>query len=124
MTDAAPQLTDHVISSAFLATVVAYITGIIAPILGVLVGIMALVWYTIQIWESAFMSRWRLRIAARHKARQIAKLQRKEKIILAKLDALKVVQDAKITAQGIVQDARIEATKDAAHKSIEVEKKI
>ena len=80
----------------------------------------AFVWYVIQIWESKTTQEWWVRRAATIKARQIAKLQAKEKLITARLLALQTVQAAKKEARQMVDNAAIEAAAVAARREAEL----
>lgn len=82
----------------------------------------ALIWYIIQIWESRTIQEWYIRRAVVRRARQIARLQAKEKLIAAKLEALHTVRVAKQTAQDIVHHATIEAAAITTKKETEIVK--
>ena len=71
----------------------------------------AFVWYVIQIWESRTIQHWWTNRRMIQKARKIAKLKAKEKVIAAKLLALQTVRAAQKEAKAIVTEATVEATK-------------
>lgn len=77
-------------------------------------GIMAILWYGIQAWESKTCQDWHLRRLARRKAFKIAKLQAKQKVVAAQLDALELRRAAAATATELVATASAIATQEVA----------
>jgi hypothetical protein len=49
------------------------------------------------------------------RARKIARLRAKEKVITAKLEAMRVLKSARQDARALVEGAKVEAAKDAVH---------
>jgi hypothetical protein len=74
-----------------------------------------LVWFSIQIWMSRVIQHWWANKQMVRKAKKIAKLRAKEKIIVAKLAALERVRVARAAAREMVESAKVEAAVDAAH---------
>lgn len=77
-------------------------------------GIMAILWYGIQAWESKTCQDWHLRRLARRKALKIAKLQAKQKVVAAQLDALELRRAAAATATELVATAAADAKQEVA----------
>lgn len=84
----------------------------------------AIVWYSIQIWESATVRHYLANRKMINKAKKVARLRAKEKVILAQLDALETVRAAKATAKEVLAVAAAEAARQVTVDSIEAETKI
>jgi hypothetical protein len=101
-------ITGHVISFFALA-------GSLAGILPVLAGLIAMVWYAIQVYESQTVRHWLANRSMSKKAKRILALRAKEKIIIAELEALELVRAAKIEAREKIAVAHAEATLNTVH---------
>lgn len=55
----AHDLANHVVSGSIVSVLIAFITGYVSPILGLVLVIMGIAWYAIQIRESATYREWR-----------------------------------------------------------------
>lgn len=53
------ELANHLVSASFVTALVAFLSGYVSPILSVVLVIMGIIWYTIQIRESATYREWR-----------------------------------------------------------------
>jgi len=96
--------------------------AIIGTILGDLPYVAALagmVWYTIQIWESRTVQHWWRNRQMVRKAKKIARLRAKEKVIVAQLEALETIRQARVDARTKVEVAKVEAAKLEAHEATE-----
>lgn len=89
--------------------------GAVAGLLPVFAAFIAAVWYMIQIYESETCQHWLERRRMLRKARLIAKLRAKQKVVLAELEALELVREARSVAQEKVKRASHEAAVDATH---------
>jgi hypothetical protein len=74
------------------------------------------VWYLIQIWESKTVQDWLNKRLMLRKARRIAKLRAKEKVIVAQLEALETIRQAKTEAFEKVEVAKAEAAVLKVHE--------
>lgn len=99
----------------------AIILGWLPPIIGLLGGLAATTYYVICVWESRtvqhYVGNWRMK----RKAKRIARLKAREKILTAELEALEVVREAKTVAAEKVAFAAHEATKQLIHEATEAE---
>jgi hypothetical protein len=102
----------------------AAIAGTLAGWLPLFAALVAIVWYSIQIWESHTVREYLSHRQKIRKTKRVAKLRAREKIILAQLDALETVRVAKATAKEVVAVAAAEAARQATADSIEAETKI
>lgn len=101
-------ITGHVISFFALA-------GSLAGILPALAGLVAMVWYAIQVYESQTVRHWLANRSMSKKAKRILTLRAKEKIIIAELEALELVRAAKIEAREKIAVAHAEASLNTVH---------
>lgn len=76
----------------------------------------SLIWFTIQIWESRTIQHWINNRREVHKARKVARLRAKEKVIIAQLEAMESVRQAKADARDKVASAMVEAEKLKLHE--------
>lgn len=83
----------------------------------------AAIFYIIQIWESATVRHYLANRKMVRKAKKIAKLRAREKIITAQLAALETVRQAKAIAKETVAVAQAEAAQQVVVESIEAETK-
>lgn len=71
----------------------------------------SLLWFTIQIWESRTIQHWLNNHRMIKKAKKIARLKAKEKVIIAQLEGLESVRQAKAEARDKVEQAKVDAEK-------------
>ena len=105
-------IADFVSAGAILGTAIGYF-----PLFAAFVG---LVWYSIQIWESRTIQHWAQNRKMVLKAKRIARLKAKEKVIVAQLDALESIRQARVTARDRVETAKVEAAKLLVHEENEI----
>ena len=105
------------------AVSLAAIAGTLAGWLPLFAAVVAVIWYSIQIWESATVRHYLSNRQTIRKAKKIAKLRARAKVIAASLDALEVVRAAKAEAKEKVAVAAAEAAKQVAEESIQAEVK-
>lgn len=79
-----------------------------------------LVWYCIQIWESRTIQHWWRNRQMVKRAKKIAKLRAREKVILAELDALELKRAAQHAAVEKVEKARVAAAKEVLADSVRI----
>ena len=94
---------DAISAGAIVAVLLGYLTPVAAFV--------ALVWYLIQIWESRTIQHWRQNRQMVRKARRIARLRAKEKVISVQLEALESIRQAKVDARDKIEIAKVEAAK-------------
>jgi hypothetical protein len=99
------------------------IVATIAGYLPILAAMIALFWYCIQIWESRTVQHWYQNRKMIRKARKIAQLKAKEKVISAQLDALETIRQAKVEARDKLEIAKVEAAKLQLKQETEAEEK-
>lgn len=102
---------------------VANLVGAGATIFGAVVGYLpyiaaaiAVIWYLIQIWESRTVQHWHENRRMVRKARRVARLKAKEKVIIAQLEALEALRQARVDARDKVEVAKVEAAKVAIYE--------
>lgn len=100
------------------------IAGTIIGWLPLFAALVAIIWYSIQIWESSTVQEYVRKRMTISKAKKVARLRAEQKIILAQLDALETVRAARAVAKEVVAVAAAEATKQVTADSIEAETKI
>lgn len=96
-------VTDAISALAILGTILGYL-----PYLAAVAG---LIWYLIQIKESRTVQHWWSNRQLIRRAKKVAKLRAREKVILAELEALESVRAAKHAAIEHVETAKVEAAK-------------
>ena len=94
---------DAIGAGAIVAAFVGYIPALAAAV--------AMVWYLVQLWESRTVQHWRENRTMVRKAKRIARLKAKEKVITAQLEALESVRQARVEARDKVELAKVEAAK-------------
>ena len=107
---------DTISAGAIVATFFGYLPYIAA--------IAGFIWYCIQIWESRTIQHWWRNFQMKRKAKKIARLRAREKVIIAELDALNVVRAARVEAREKVETAKVEAAKEAAHAAVESQEEL
>jgi hypothetical protein len=85
------------------------IVGSIFSIFPFIAAFVAFIWYLIQIYESRTFQHWRANFLMRRRAKKLARLHAKEKIVAAQIAALEKVRQARAEARDIVADAATEA---------------
>ena len=83
----------------------------LGPLLGGLVTLMGLLYYSLAVFEMRTTQEWLAARRARKQARLLARLEAKKKIVLAKIDAIETVRSAKVEALDLVARERAEAAK-------------
>ena len=82
-----------------------------------------MIWYSIQIWESRTIQHWWRNRQEVKKARKLVKLRAKEKVLVAKIEALAQVRAAQVLARDKVEQARVEAASIQAHEDVRIAEK-
>lgn len=100
-------------TAAIIGTIIGWLPAIAAAV--------AVIFYCIQIWESATVRHYLANRKMVRKAKKIAKLRAREKIITAQLAALETVRQAKAIAKETVAIATAEAAQQVVIESIEAE---
>lgn len=98
----------HVIDTISVGAVV----GVILGLLPAIAALGAAVWYLIQIWESRTCQHWIANRRMKYRARKIARLKAKQKVLEAKLQAAGVLKEARYVARDKVETATAEAAVD------------
>lgn len=96
-------LADGISALAILGTILGYL-----PYMAAVAG---LLWYLIQIKESHTVQHWWNNRKLVRRAKKVARLRAREKVILAELEALESVRAAKHAAIEHVETAKVEAAK-------------
>jgi hypothetical protein len=87
------------------------ILGSLAGLFPPIAAVAAVIWYTIQVYESRTFQHWYRNRQMVHRARKLAKLRAKEKIVLAKIEAIEKVRASRVEARELVESARADAAK-------------
>lgn len=106
------------------AVSVGAIAGSAWGFLPVFAALVALIWYLIQIWESRTVQHYVANRRMVHRQRRINKLRAKEKVILAKLEAMEVVRSARAAAREKVEVAASEAAQLKATQEVVIQEKL
>ena len=96
------------------------ILGTIAGDLPYVAAVAGLIWYLIQIWESRTIQHWWRNRQMVRKAKRIAKLKAKEKVIVAQLEALESIRQARVDARDKIETARLAAAKLLLNEETEI----
>lgn len=102
-------------TAAIIGTIIGWLPAIAAMV--------AVIFYLIQIWESATVRHYLANRKMVRKAKKIARLRAREKVITAQLAALETVRQAKAIAKETVAVAQAEAAQQVVVESIEAETK-
>ena len=103
-------LTSPAISTAF-ATTAAALVGWLPPI----AALFGIVVCAITIYESKTFQHWKRNRVLKHRAKKLAKLRAKEKLVIAEIQALETLRAAKVEASEMVADAKSEAAQLIIH---------
>lgn len=98
------------------------ILGSLLQMLPALAAAVGLIFYAIQIWESRTVQHWYQNRRMVRKAKKIARLKAKEKVISAQLDALETLRQARVDARDKVEQAKVEAAKLVLREDAEAAK--
>jgi hypothetical protein len=102
------QLTGHSIS---LAAIFGTLFGWFPPV----AAAAAFIWYSIQIYESKTFQHWHRNRMMMRRARKLAKLRAREKMVIAEIEAIEKVRSARVEAREIVATAQAEGAKAVVH---------
>lgn len=91
------------------STLFAAIVDWLPKVLGVLGGVLSILWFMVQLWESRTIQEAMESWKARRKLRRLARLQAKAKILAAKIAAVETVRFAKVVATELVEQAKTTA---------------
>jgi len=115
----AGDLTQHPISKVLdviaAGAIAGTFVGWIPILLGTFATVLSIVWFAIQIYESRTFIYWKNNQLMKRKAKKIARLKAKEKILAAQILAIETVRSAKVEAREKVAQAKTEATLDLVH---------
>ena len=92
--------------------------GIVGTLMGYLpaiASILSIIWFGIQIYESRTFVHWKNNWLMKRKAKKIARLKAREKILAAQILAIETVRAARVEAREKVATAKTEATLDVVH---------
>lgn len=92
------------------------IVGVVVGWFPLIAAVAGFIWYAIQIWESRTVQHWFQNRRMVRKAKKIAKLKAKEKVIVAQLEALETLRQARVDARDKVEIAKVEAAKLVAQE--------
>lgn len=98
-----------------------------AAAMGWLPGVIAIIpaiYYLILIWESKTVQHWINNRRMVWRARKIARLRAKEKVITAKLEAMRVLKVARQDARALVEGAKVQAAKDVVHNESTIQSQL
>lgn len=89
--------------SAAIITIANAILSYLPQVVAVIVGLMAIAYYAVQLWESKTIQDRRHKFLEGRRLKKIAKLQAAERIVVAQLEALSVKRAANAAAAQLVQ---------------------
>ncbi len=108
-------MSDHILPVGHAVSLGA-IVGSLAGWLPHIAAVLSIVWFFICIYESRTVQHWKSNYTMRRRARKLAKLKAREKVVIAQITALETVRAAKVEAREMVADAKVEATKLMIHE--------
>lgn len=111
--------TYHPIAKIIDAMAALSIVGTIAGWLPTIATVFSTVWFGIKIYESQTFRHWNNNRIMRSKARKIARLKAKEKILAAQILAMETVRSARVEAKEKIATAKTEATLDVVHDTVD-----
>ncbi len=80
-----------------------------------------LIWFCIQIWKSRALQHWWHNRQEVRRARRLVRLRAKEKVLVAKIEALAKVRQARVEARDLVETAKVEAATQIVHETAALE---
>ena len=92
------------------------IVGSFLGYLPIVAAFAGLIWYVIQIWESRTVQHWWRNRQEVKKAKKLIKLRAREKVLVAKIEALALTRAARVEARDKVEQAKVEAAKLQVHE--------
>ncbi len=101
------------------AAVVTTIMGILPPMAAAL----SVVWFLICIHESRPFQHWKMNWIMKHRAKKLARLRAKEKVVVAQIKAIETIRAARVEARELVQTAKSQAAQIVVHESVEADLK-
>jgi hypothetical protein len=108
----------HTLSTS---AIVLSVFGYLSPLFTAIATSFSIIWFGIAIYESKTFQHWNRNRLMKKKAKKIASLRAKEKVIVAELEALELVRSAKSEAREKVAVAKSEAADIVAKEAIKVE---
>jgi hypothetical protein len=112
-------MASHPVARALDVLAAGSIIGSIMGYLPAIASILSIVWFCIQIYESRTFTHAKNNWLMRRKAKKIAKLKAKEKVLAAQIEAIETVRSAKVVAREKVVTAKAEAALDVIHGTTE-----
>lgn len=110
---------NHPVARAVDVLAAGSIIGTIVGWLPAIASVLSILWFCIQIYESRTFIHAKNNWLMRRKAKKIAKLKAREKILAAQIQAIETVRSAKVEAREKVAAAKTEAILDVIHGSTE-----
>lgn len=101
-------------ASVSVGTFIAHAWGYVPGIVAAMAGLLAIVWYSISIYESDTAKTWRTEHTQRRKTRRISRLRAKERVITAQLEALELRRSAAASAAELMRSAEQTAAEKVA----------
>jgi hypothetical protein len=80
-----------------------------------------LTWFCIQIWRSREIQHWWHNRQEVKRARRLVRLRARERVLVAKIEALAKVRAARVEARDLVEQAKVDAAAQAAHETVTLE---
>lgn len=106
----------HVIDTVSAGAIIGAILGLLPA----LAALGAIVWYLIQIYESRTFQHWIANLRMKNRARKLARLRARHKVLEAQMEALGIKKAARVAARELVEQAQAEATVKLAHDEVEL----
>lgn len=104
----------HVIDTVSAGAIIGAIIGYLPA----LAALGAVIWYIIQIYESRTFQHWIANTRMKYRARKLARLKARQKVLQAEVEALTVRKTARTVARELVEQARVEANATLAEDEV------
>lgn len=102
---------------AAASTLVGTLLGVLPTTVAVVGSLLGIVWFLICIKESRTYVHWKANVQMKHRARKLAKLKAREKVVLAEIVALEHLRSARVEAREIVATAKADAAALVVHET-------
>lgn len=88
---------DIVAGAGTAAAIFGYLVNVISPLVVLIVGILAAIYYLLHILDHPVLKRWVHARAQRIRAKKITRLQYRQKILIGELEKLGALERAEVT---------------------------
>lgn len=99
----------HATSVSLFGVSIAGVIGYLPVIITCIAGALAACMYAVTLWESKTVQHWIANRRMLSRAKKVARLKAKQKVLVAELEAMETLRQARTEAREIVEVAKSEA---------------